>query len=204
MNRIRHAYLEVAPELEPYFVTSRYDDDAGMLLSALGRRTPRGAGAGLSRDPGLVGVASAVVLGAIAGIAELGLGLEHPRCLLVGAGGLLLGVTVCNPRLADDPDAHRADRGALPYPGNGGRLARRLGTAASSAGSWASAKSTSHRASSASSSSRAVVYGREEIHVRPALGEATLELRDPRLELRDPPLDLVELPRLASCARAVA
>ena len=26
MNRIRHAYLEIAPELEPYFVTSRHDD----------------------------------------------------------------------------------------------------------------------------------------------------------------------------------
>jgi hypothetical protein len=28
LNRIRHAYLELAPELEPYFVTSHYDDDA--------------------------------------------------------------------------------------------------------------------------------------------------------------------------------
>ena len=29
MNRIRHAYLEMVPELEPYFVTSQYDDVAG-------------------------------------------------------------------------------------------------------------------------------------------------------------------------------
>ena len=26
MNRIRHAYLDIAPQLEPYFVTSRHDD----------------------------------------------------------------------------------------------------------------------------------------------------------------------------------
>ena len=37
LNRLRHAYLELAPELEPYFVTSRYDDDTGVLLSAIAR-----------------------------------------------------------------------------------------------------------------------------------------------------------------------
>ena len=34
MNRIRHAYLEMVPELEPYFVTSRYDDMAGVLTTS--------------------------------------------------------------------------------------------------------------------------------------------------------------------------
>ena len=41
MNRIRHAYLELAPELEPYFVTSPYDDEEGMLLSSLLRLDAR-------------------------------------------------------------------------------------------------------------------------------------------------------------------
>jgi hypothetical protein len=31
MNRLRHAYLELAPELNPYFVTSHYDDELGVL-----------------------------------------------------------------------------------------------------------------------------------------------------------------------------
>ena len=31
MNRIRHAYLEIAPGLEPYFITSSYDDLRGIL-----------------------------------------------------------------------------------------------------------------------------------------------------------------------------
>lgn len=35
MNRIRHAYLELAPELEPYFVTSKHDDDEGVLITTL-------------------------------------------------------------------------------------------------------------------------------------------------------------------------
>ena len=33
MNRLRHAYLELAPELEPYFVTGRHDDMAGLTQS---------------------------------------------------------------------------------------------------------------------------------------------------------------------------
>ena len=94
MNRIRHAYLEFAPELEPYFVTSQYDDDPGILLSALARRTPVGPGRVFLAIPGLVAVVSAVVLGAIAGIAGLGLGLETLGCLLLGAAGLSLGVGV--------------------------------------------------------------------------------------------------------------
>ena len=31
MNRLRHAYLELAPELEPYFVTAHHDDHAAIL-----------------------------------------------------------------------------------------------------------------------------------------------------------------------------
>ena len=31
MNRLRHGYLELAPDLEPYFVTSPHDDFAGVL-----------------------------------------------------------------------------------------------------------------------------------------------------------------------------
>ena len=34
MNRIRNAYLELAPALEPYFVTSHYDDEKGMMQSS--------------------------------------------------------------------------------------------------------------------------------------------------------------------------
>ena len=30
MNRLRHGYLEIAPELAPYFITSQYDDMAGV------------------------------------------------------------------------------------------------------------------------------------------------------------------------------
>jgi hypothetical protein len=35
MNRLRHAYLKIAPALEPYFTTGHHDDDRGLAASYL-------------------------------------------------------------------------------------------------------------------------------------------------------------------------
>jgi hypothetical protein len=35
MNRLRSAYVALDPEIEQYFVTSRYDDPAGLMASYL-------------------------------------------------------------------------------------------------------------------------------------------------------------------------
>jgi len=40
MNRLRHAYLEIAPDLEPYFTTGHHDDSPGLAASFLLPRTP--------------------------------------------------------------------------------------------------------------------------------------------------------------------
>ena len=57
MNRIRNAYLELAPELEPYFVTSHYDDEKGVLLTLDARRGGRcRCCSRSSRIPGVVAV----------------------------------------------------------------------------------------------------------------------------------------------------
>ena len=82
MNRLRHAYLELAPELEPYFVTSRYDDDTGILLSTLGRThvPPTQAFVAI---PGVVALLDSVVA-AIAGVGALGLGVGTGWSIVVG------------------------------------------------------------------------------------------------------------------------
>jgi hypothetical protein len=36
MNRLRHAYLRIAPALEPYFSTSHHDDERGLAASYCG------------------------------------------------------------------------------------------------------------------------------------------------------------------------
>ena len=44
MNRLRHAYLEIAPGLEPYFVTGHHDDERGLSeTTAQARRTDSSA-----------------------------------------------------------------------------------------------------------------------------------------------------------------
>jgi hypothetical protein len=42
MNRLRHAYLQIAPALEPYFSTSHHDDEQGLAASYLLARFHRG------------------------------------------------------------------------------------------------------------------------------------------------------------------
>jgi len=85
MNRIRHAYLELAPELEPYFVTSSHDDPAGVLLTMRGTRGPMSRFQGFIAVPGVVAVLDSVVAGAVFGIAALGLDLGTAAAIAAGA-----------------------------------------------------------------------------------------------------------------------
>jgi hypothetical protein len=67
MNRLRHAYLEMAPELEPYFVTSHHDDERGIMQNygPWARVRPSRL---LASTPVLVGVIDPVIAGVIAGL----------------------------------------------------------------------------------------------------------------------------------------
>lgn len=84
MNRIRNAYLDLAPELEPYFVTSRYDDQEGVLLSSVAMRKVPWTQAFVA-VPGVVAVIDSVVAGAAIGIAALALDLGTAASLAAGA-----------------------------------------------------------------------------------------------------------------------
>jgi hypothetical protein len=76
MNRLRHAYLEVVPELEDYFVMPWHDDVAGVLSAY----TDPGAESmladalhGLVTTPGMISVINAVVAAVIGGLVVVGL-----------------------------------------------------------------------------------------------------------------------------------
>ena len=92
MNRIRHAYLELAPELEPYFVTSRYDDRAGLLQSLVTRARPTVVPQQFVSSPGVVATLDSVVAGAAAGVAGLGLGFETVGSLVLGTVAFLVSI----------------------------------------------------------------------------------------------------------------
>jgi hypothetical protein len=89
MNRIRNAYLQLAPELEPYFVTSKYDDDAGVLESAVPGIAPVAHYQAFIAAPGVVAVIDSVVAGAAAGIAGIGLDLGIAGSLVLGGAFFL-------------------------------------------------------------------------------------------------------------------
>lgn len=67
MNRLRHAYLELAPELEPYFVAGHHDDAPG-LLKTYSYRTRVGLTHWLSGSPVIVGIINAVLAGVLAAV----------------------------------------------------------------------------------------------------------------------------------------
>jgi hypothetical protein len=66
MNRLRHAYLQLAPALEPYFSTGHHDDEQGLAASYLasGRRLRR-PGQFLVNTPTIVATVDAALTAAI-------------------------------------------------------------------------------------------------------------------------------------------
>jgi hypothetical protein len=95
MNRLRQAYLELAPDLDPYFVTSHHDDEFGVLQTYSFRRHV-GVSHLLSGSPVIVGIIDTVISGILAAIAcqALGgaVGLQIAVGLLVAlVAGAILG-----------------------------------------------------------------------------------------------------------------
>jgi hypothetical protein len=89
MNRIRAAYLELAPELERWFITSHHDDEQGAMVTAGWGTFPTLFG--YVTTPAMVGVIDAVVAGVIVVLGTRALGLQAP---LSAALGLLVAVAL--------------------------------------------------------------------------------------------------------------
>ncbi len=97
MNRLRNAYLQMHPELEPHFFSSARDDIVG-VMQTLGVE-PSGSRAGsfahgLTTVPGTVSVMLAAVVASIAGLAAAGFGAPPLVIILVGIGGFVVALTL--------------------------------------------------------------------------------------------------------------
>jgi hypothetical protein len=68
INRLRHYYLEVAPELAPHITLSPYDDMAGVLSSLGSVRTRMRPWDLVISNAGLIGVIDAMLAGILAGL----------------------------------------------------------------------------------------------------------------------------------------
>jgi len=84
LNRLRHAYLEIAPGLEPYFVTGHHDDERG-LSETYGPGTENRLLRLIASTSTVVGVIDAVLAGVVGGLVAKVVGAGSELSLLVGA-----------------------------------------------------------------------------------------------------------------------
>ena len=88
MNRLRNAYLELYPDLEPHFVTSPYDDLPGALqtlgIDATGADRLGSLFHGLQTLPGMLSLIVASVAGAIGGLIAVGFGGDPAVVVIAG------------------------------------------------------------------------------------------------------------------------
>ncbi len=92
MNRIRHAYREMVPGVEPYFTTPFHDDPIS-VLSTYGVEPPgivTNILHGLTTAPAMVGVVDAIVAGALAAVVALGLGASLEVGLVAAIAAFLV------------------------------------------------------------------------------------------------------------------
>lgn len=90
MNRIRHAYLEMVPSLDPYFSTGTHDDIES-VLSIYGAAPERlgkllALGHGLTTMPGMVAVLNATISGALGASVTVALTSDGRFAFVVGIG----------------------------------------------------------------------------------------------------------------------
>ena len=95
MNRLRNAYLEMHPELEPHFITSPYDDLPGALQTLGIDIVPAGRGLGsafhlLQTLPGMLTVIVGAVGGAIGSLVALAFGVPPLGMVAASAVGFVL------------------------------------------------------------------------------------------------------------------
>ncbi len=99
MNRIRHAYLAMRPELSQYFVTGQYDDMHEVFTTLGLNATPPGQnlvgdfGHGVQTLPGMLGIVVAVVGGAWGAVSAIALGAPEYVAIAVGAVCFFLTLT---------------------------------------------------------------------------------------------------------------
>src|SRR5438128_7233941 len=88
MNRLRHEYLELHPELEANFMTSPHDDLPGVLqtlgIDVTGADRLGSMFHGLQTLPGMLSMIVAAVAGAIGGLVAVGFGAPALVVLLAG------------------------------------------------------------------------------------------------------------------------
>ncbi len=98
MNRLRRAYLDLHPELEPNFVTSPYDDLPGALqtlgIDITGGQRLGSFFHGMQTLPGMLSVIVAAVAGAIGALVGYAIGVPLVGVLVIGAAAFVVAAVI--------------------------------------------------------------------------------------------------------------
>ena len=99
MNRLRHAYLELHPELEANFIASPYDDLRGALVTlGIDEMTAPGRVGSVFHLPhtlpGMLGVIVAAVAGAVAALTAIAVGIPAPGPGLAAAVAFVVAIVL--------------------------------------------------------------------------------------------------------------
>lgn len=93
MNRIRHAYREIVPGLETYFVTSFHDDARGVLATygevTAGDKVLRNMLHGIGTTIGMIATINAMIFGALLAAVSMGLGLSLGTAVILAVAGFV-------------------------------------------------------------------------------------------------------------------
>lgn len=98
MNRLRHAYHEMVPDLERYFITSKFDDVASVLAfyGPAAASPVRGLIHGLTTTPGMIAVICCAVAGALGAVIAILLTHDAVTAAAVGLAMFLLVFAILN------------------------------------------------------------------------------------------------------------
>ena len=102
INRLRHLYLEYAPQMEPYFILSRYDDNVGIMTNMGVRGSWWQTFLSM---PGMIQVINSILTGAFVGLLLYAIFLSASEsfaqtslalmlCALGGIAGFLLSIVL--------------------------------------------------------------------------------------------------------------
>ncbi len=99
MNRIRNAYVRIAPAVAPYFIAGTSDDSAGVLLTYGEPKIRAGVAAfihGLTTAGGMIMTIDALIAAALASIVAVLLGADPGIALAVGTAAFVVLFAVLN------------------------------------------------------------------------------------------------------------
>jgi hypothetical protein len=94
MNLLRHAYLEDAPELHPYFITGWHDDEAGIMATFGARPGPGRFAHEFVTAPGVIAIVDGVLAGVLTAIVGTQVGVEASLTLAGSVAAGLLTIVV--------------------------------------------------------------------------------------------------------------